>query len=120
MHEFSLVQALMAQLDDLARDHGADQIHDVHLEIGPLSGVVIDSFEFAFNVLAKEKPLTSRARLHITVPPQAYDCLDCQFALPATNKKPEKCPRCGRMNLYPQGGDQIILRRVEMDEAGNR
>ena len=66
MHEFSLAQSLMQQLEELARQYNAETIHTVRVEIGKHSGIVAESFSFGFEVLAKKKSLTDKAVLEIS------------------------------------------------------
>ena len=68
MHELSLAQGLLSQLHDLAARHQARRIIRIRVEIGPLSGIVVDSFKFGFSCLSAESPLTKDARLDITIP----------------------------------------------------
>ena len=68
MHEFSLAQGLVRQLQDLAREHGAKTIYMVRVDIGTRSGIVVDSFEFGFEVLAREQSLIREAVLEIREP----------------------------------------------------
>ena len=68
MHEFSLAQGLMEQLNDLAGRHGAKKIFIVRVDIGTRSGIVVDSFVFGFEVLARENPLTDKAVLEVNRP----------------------------------------------------
>ena len=63
MHELSLVQGLFRQLEDLAREHKMTSVKNVRLEIGQFASIVIDSFQFAFEVLAKEYDLVENAEL---------------------------------------------------------
>jgi hydrogenase nickel incorporation protein HypA/HybF len=65
VHEFSLAQGLMQQLNELARQHEAQKICTVRVDIGTRAGIVVDSFSFGFEVLAKENPLTREAVLEI-------------------------------------------------------
>lgn len=69
MHEFSLAQGLMEQLSDLAAQHQAKTILNVRVSIGVMSGIVIDSFQFGFEILCKEKTLTTNSQLEITEVP---------------------------------------------------
>ena len=57
MHEFSLAQGLMQQLKDLAKQHDVQKICTVRVDIGTRSGIVVDSFSFGFEVMAKENVL---------------------------------------------------------------
>ena len=68
MHEFSLAQGLTRQLVELADEHGAEKICTVRVAIGTRSGIVVDSFCFGFEVLAKEHPLIREALLEISEP----------------------------------------------------
>ena len=49
MHEISLVQGLLAELALLAEKHESKSISKVRVEVGPLSGIVVDSFQFGFD-----------------------------------------------------------------------
>lgn len=66
MHEFSLAQGLMQQLKDLAEQHNVQKICTVRVAIGTRSGIVVDSFSFGFEVMAKENTLTREAILEIS------------------------------------------------------
>lgn len=114
MHEMSLVQGLLTQLHQLAKKHHKGKVLSVYMEIGPLSGVVIDSFEFGFGILAKEDPLTREATLIIDSPPATYRCCECNAQI-TQKQRPEACPHCSETLLIPEGGDDLILSRVEME-----
>jgi len=58
----------MRQLEELAQQHGAKKIFAVRLAVGTRSGIVVDSFCFGFEVLARENPLTENAVLEISEP----------------------------------------------------
>ncbi len=114
MHELSLVQNLLDQLHELAEEHRKTKVLTVYMCIGPLSGVVIDSFEFGFEILAKESPLTREAVLIIENPNASYRCCGCNTEI-KQQQRPEQCPNCSETLLIPEGGDELILSRVEME-----
>lgn len=114
MHEMSLVQSLIAQLTDLAAKHDKRRVISVTVDIGPLSGVVIDSFQFAFDVLSAENQLTAGARLIIINPPATYRCVGCGDEQ-STLLRPDHCPKCKETLLIPEGGDAITLNQVELE-----
>ena len=116
MHEISLVQSLIQQLKELAAANKSSRIITVTMEIGPLSGVVVDSFRFGFDILAAEDELyqgrsayrgNSRGQLQL-------------FRLRVHHGY---CRQPGRISvgnaatrcLLPEGGDDLILRQVEME-----
>ncbi|MBC8208173.1 MAG: hydrogenase maturation nickel metallochaperone HypA [Desulfobulbaceae bacterium] len=116
MHEFSLVQGLMGQLETLAAENGAERILLVTMEIGPFSGVVVDSFRFGFEALAPLTPLTRNARLIVLQLPQRYGCRDCDNEQDMDgDARPEDCPCCGSREIFPLGADDVVLRQVEME-----
>ena len=114
MHEMSLVQSLLAQLATLAASHNKKRVITVTVAIGPLSGVVIDSFQFGFDILSAENDLTKGAKLIIISPPASYQCIRCGHRL-SVAVRPDSCPVCDETLLIPEGGDGIILNQVEME-----
>ena len=115
MHELSLVQGLLSQLRTLAQQHSAISISRVRVEVGPFAGIVIDSFQFAFDILAKKSELMKNAELEIIIPPTQYKCFQCKNVLISDHDMPESCPQCESTVLVPEGGDGLILLQVEMD-----
>jgi len=114
MHEMSLVQGLLGQLHALAREHDKEKVVSVCMEIGPLSGVVIDSFQFGFDTLAKDDVLTRDASLVIESPLAAYRCFGCGILIEA-KQRPEICPHCSETLFSAEGSDDLVLLRVEME-----
>ena len=53
MHEMSLAQALVDQVTELAEKDGCQKILSVDVSIGALSGVMRESLEFCFPVVAR-------------------------------------------------------------------
>ena len=115
MHEISLVQGLLQQLSDLAAENKSSKILSVTMEIGPQSGIVADSFRFGFEILTAESELVKGANLIIETPPARYACTKCGHVVETADAKPDGCPACGDLLLFPQGGDDLILRQVEME-----
>ena len=115
MHEISLVQGLFEQLKGLAVENKATKIISVTMEIGPHCGVVVDSFQFGFDILSADDELVRGAKLIIQVPPVSYSCTNCSHVEVTVGKKPEECPACGELLLIPDGGNDLILRQVEME-----
>jgi len=114
MHEMSLVQGLLGQLQTLATQHNKNKVISVSMEIGPFAGVVIDSFQFGFDILAKEDPLTTDAELKIISPPASYRCCGCSKQI-KTEQRPDSCPHCSETLFSPEGSDDLILLQVEME-----
>ncbi|MGB3210285.1 MAG: hydrogenase/urease maturation nickel metallochaperone HypA [Desulforhopalus sp.] len=58
MHEFSLAQGLHNQLMDLVDEHRQAKVLKAEIMIGDNAGIVVDSFLFGFDVLARESGVT--------------------------------------------------------------
>ena len=115
MHEISLVQSLMQQLKELALANQASKIVKVTMEVGPLSGVVADSFRFGFDILSSDDDLVRGAELVLESSPVSYSCSECGHVTITSGEKPEECEKCQELFLIPLGGDDLILRQVEME-----
>ena len=50
MHEFSIAQSIIDIAEEIATKEKADQIQSIDIEIGALSGVVLDALEFALKI----------------------------------------------------------------------
>ena len=115
MHEISLVQGLLQQLHGIARENEVNRVVRLTMVIGPLSGVVVDSFKFGFDILTQEDELVRDAKLVIEVPPVTFRCSSCGQAEQTGGDRPSQCSRCGDQLLMPEGGDDVILQQVEME-----
>lgn len=115
MHEISLVQSLLAQLDNLVRENGRQKVTKVTMEVGLLSGVVIDSFQFGFDVLTGDNPTYRGAELEIVAPPVHYSCTGCSFEISTTEEKPKMCPECGENIFNHTGSEDLVLLQVELE-----
>ena len=118
MHELSLVQNLFEQVLGLMREHNAAKVTAVAVVIGPFSGVVAESFAFAFDALKKDEPALAEARLELERPAPRYLCLDCggEAELPLSSEPPEnRCPACNSKKISPLGGTELVLRQIRME-----
>jgi hydrogenase nickel incorporation protein HypA/HybF len=115
MHEISLVQGLLRQLKELAKENKRNKITCVTMEIGSMSGVVVDSFRFGFDILSADDDLVRGAKLIVEIPPVTYTCTECGHKETTTEKKPGECLKCGELFLIPEGGEDLILLQIEME-----
>lgn len=113
MHEYSIVQALMSQIEGEARKHQALSVEKVTLKIGEVSGIEVDLLRKAFEVF-RDRSICSRAELEIEMVPARWTCPLCREMLAAGARL--QCPEC-REPARLAGGDEIILQRIEMEAA---
>jgi len=118
MHELSLCQALLDQVDSVARQHGAVAVHRISLSIGPLSGVEPDLLAHAY-ALAKAGTVAENAELELARSPVTVQCADCGAE---TDVAPNRlrCGVCGANRVALVRGDELLLTRVEMTAGTSR
>jgi len=112
MHEYSIVQALMEQIDTLVEDNDATEVMKVIVKIGVMSGVEPHLLEIAFNTF-KEKSVCERAEFIMNIQALSIVCEACD-----TQSELEKphycCPHCQSLDVRVVDGEDMFLMSVEM------
>jgi hydrogenase nickel incorporation protein HypA/HybF len=113
MHELSVAQALVEQVEDLARQHRASGVHLIRVRVGPLAGVVPEMLATAFP-LAAAGTRAEAARLELVDAPIRVRCPSCHAE---TEARPNKlvCGACGEWRTEVVSGSELILETVELD-----
>ncbi|MCW8888301.1 MAG: hydrogenase maturation nickel metallochaperone HypA [Gammaproteobacteria bacterium] len=113
MHELSICQALIEQVEQIAIEHSAVRVTDIYLTIGPLSGVEPHLVEQAFPIAAAGT-VAEKANLAIDKSPVKVYCESCGTeTIVAANRL--LCGECGTWQTQLRGGDEMILQRVELE-----
>ena len=118
MHELSVCQALVARLDELARQRGARRVARVWLDIGPLAGIEVPLLEQAWP-LAAAGGVAEGAELRVEVAPLRVRCSSCGRDSDVVPNR-LSCAHCGSGRTRLLSGDELVLNRVElvsMEEA---
>jgi len=114
MHELSVCQALVAQVERIAREQQA-QVCSITLKIGPLSGVEPALVEQAYPLAVAGTGL-SAARLVIDLLPVRVHCRSClQDTVAAPNRM--LCAECGDWHTELLSGDELLLSSVELSRT---
>jgi hydrogenase nickel incorporation protein HypA/HybF len=116
MHEYSIVSALLEQVEAAAREQRATAVHVIRVRIGELAGVEPELFASAFE-LCRERTICSAARLDVVPAPAAWTCSGCGRSIVAGEIL--RCPDCG-LPARLASGDEIILERIEMEVPETR
>ncbi|MFW2403638.1 MAG: hydrogenase maturation nickel metallochaperone HypA [Gammaproteobacteria bacterium] len=114
MHELSVCNALMTQVESIAAQNFAGRVARIELEVGPLSGVEPDLLRRAYP-LAIAGTVAADAALVIDVPDVVVRCTQCETesAVP-TNRL--LCDRCGDFRTQIVSGEELILKRLELED----
>jgi hydrogenase nickel incorporation protein HypA/HybF len=113
MHELSVCQGLMRQVDHLAAAHGAAAVERIVLQIGALSGVEPPLLERAFEI-ARAGTVAAAAELEIRTGPVVVECRECggKSAVPPNRLL---CSYCGEWRVRVVEGEELVLLSVELD-----
>ncbi len=111
MHEYSIVQALLARVETEAEARGAVAVHRLRVQIGEMSGVEVPLLETAFE-LFRERSICEGAELEVVPVPATWSCPRCGTSLEPG--APLRCESCG-VPARLKAGDEIFLERIEME-----
>jgi hydrogenase nickel incorporation protein HypA/HybF len=112
VHELSICQALIEQVEAVARKESAVQVVQIRIGIGPLSGVESQLLEQAFQ-LARAGSIAATASLLIDHLPIRVSCSQCgqESEAKVTNLA---CGICGYWRTELVSGDEMLLLQVEL------
>ena len=115
VHELSVCQALLMQVNDLARKEHAEAISCITIEVGPLSGIEPTLLRAAFTVM-RLSGLAAAAELVVETTLVSVSCLACgvRSETPANRMV---CGACGGYRTRVVAGDELRLLRVAMRVA---
>lgn len=115
MHELSVAQALVEQIDAIVRERQADAAVSFRVRIGPLSGVVPGLLESAFS-LAAAGSAAEQAIMELVEAPVRVRCQTCGAETEAAMNR-LLCGACGDWHTQLVSGDELILESVELQLA---
>lgn len=116
MHELSICQALLDQVEDIARARGAVGVEQITVAVGPLSGVEPQLLSNAFAIARCGACATAELRFESA--PLKIRCIECDVE---SECKPNAllCAQCGSFRTKVVSGDELMLLRVQLTTAAN-
>lgn len=114
MHELSICQSLLRQVENIAMEHNARSVTAIFIAMGPLSGVEAQLLKSAYPV-ASAGTIAEQAELVIEYRPVRIKCEQCSKE---TDAEPNKliCQHCGGRQTTLLSGDELILINVELEK----
>jgi len=113
MHELAIAQRIC---ETVIRNLPAGQrVVSVVVEAGPLCGVVQEALEFGFEIASQAMGLTG-ARLEYRKLAAAGVCPACHASFEVTQMW-ARCPRCEHEPVTVQGGGELRLKEIEVDDV---
>jgi hydrogenase nickel incorporation protein HypA/HybF len=115
VHELSICQALLSQLAEIATSRMGSTVSRVIIEVGPLSGVEPALLASAFAIV-RGGSCAAEAALVIESTDVVISCISCG-AQSRTAPNRLTCTVCGGFRTRIVAGDELRLRRVELQSA---
>ena len=113
MHELSVCQGLMRQVERIARENDARSVERILLRVGGLSGVEPPLLKRAFEI-ARMGTLAENARLEIEEGPVAVKCQECggSSVVPVNRLV---CSYCGEWKVNVTQGEELMLLSLDLE-----
>ena len=114
MHELSICNALLVQVEGIAREHRASRVSRIVVRVGPLAGVEADLLRRAWP-LAAAGTVAADAGLVIEQTDIVVRCSECAAE---SIVRPNRllCANCGGYQTRIVSGDELILMRVVLED----
>ena len=113
MHEYSVVQALLEQVETIADANDAEKVTKIIVKIGVMSGVEPHLLEIAFNTF-KEKTICDGAEFVMNIQPVMIWCPECE-ARSELEVIHYCCPKCESLKIEVVDGEDMYLMTLEME-----
>ncbi len=111
MHEYSIVAALLENVEKCAAERAATRVHRLTVRVGELAGVDVDLLKTAF-AMVRERSICDGAELLVQRVAAEWRCPRCDRAI-----ERGATLRCSECELPARlfSGDEIILDRIELE-----
>jgi hydrogenase nickel incorporation protein HypA/HybF len=113
MHELSIALSILDVATEEAERHDG-RVRAIHLRLGPLSGVVKEALQSAYE-LAREGSALPDAELVIEEVPLAVCCPTCKAEYTAVSGRQLSCPTCGTPACGAGGGRELEIVALEIE-----
>jgi hydrogenase nickel incorporation protein HypA/HybF len=113
MHELSLTEKIFKLVLEEARAHQAKRVNKIKITVGDFSGVVEDSVETYFRLIARDT-IAGAAQLEFTRSRASLFCAQCGSEY---EKQPGdfNCPGCGNLGKIVDTGQNCYVESIEVD-----
>ena len=114
MHELGIVKHVIKTLHDVANENNVRRIGSVTLEVGEVSGVVLDQLVDCWNYFREKDPLVKGAPLFVERVPAVTFCTSCEKTFD-TIAHGKTCPHCGSTETYLLKGNEFFIKQINAE-----
>ncbi len=113
MHEYPLTQRIVRIALDAAKERGAARVSAVSLVVGETSGVIPESVQMYFDLIAENTPAAgAQLRVRVIKPEMHCPACDKNFIRPRFSFA---CPDCGTLGTPTDVGKEFYVDSVELE-----
>lgn len=113
MHELSVCQALLAQVETVAQQHQATEVKQIIIQVGALSGLEPELLQQAFSIAQTLLPIAQHSTLQIETLPIRVYCADCDTETTAVVNR-LTCGQCGNWKTQLVSGHELLLKSIDL------
>jgi len=113
MHEYSIVQSLLEQCDNHAKEQGCERVLKVVIKVGKLSGVEPHLLQSAFDAFKREG-VCHDAELEMNLQDLVLYCEACHKECEQEEIR-YQCTHCQGTQVKVLDGEEMYLMSLEMD-----
>jgi hydrogenase nickel incorporation protein HypA/HybF len=113
MHELSIAMNIVEIAEKCAEKANAGKINEIEIEVGTLSGVVVEALEFALEVAVRNTTCECAQRIIRHIPARGR-CLACSREFDIDSFIAQ-CPECGQFNVDLLQGQELRVKSITVD-----
>ena len=113
MHEISLVESVVALIEDERRKQAFSRVRAIRLKVGTLGHAEPEALRFCFDAVTSGT-IADGARLEIEMIQGAGWCSDCQRTV-LLGERFAACPACGNARVRMTAGGELRLAEMEVE-----
>jgi hydrogenase nickel incorporation protein HypA/HybF len=113
MHEVSLIESVVAIVDEARRTQGFARLRTIRLQVGELSHAAPDALRFCFDAVTSGT-IAEGAALMIEMTPGQGACPGCGQIVAIAERFAE-CPLCKSPDVRMVAGDAVRVTELEVE-----
>jgi len=115
MHELGVIFHIIDDLRVVCKENEVDEVSKVVIELGEVSGVVIDYLTDCWNWARQRESFVRNCEMIVETIPAVTFCEDCKNTY-ETVKYAKICPSCQSKNTYLVQGNEFNIKEIEVVE----
>ncbi len=113
MHELSLIENVVALVEDQRRKQDFSRVRSIRLRLGALGHAEPEALRFCFDAVTRGT-IVDGARLEIDIVPGEGWCASCCRTVPLEERF-AACPLCGNAPVRMTAGDELRVAEMEVE-----